>query len=177
MGMDITPPVGQVVVEGGDAGLDPSNVTETPYALGAIMVSGETPIIVGPDGPSLGGFAAPLCVAIRDRWKIGQLRPGDHVRLVPGDESGTVQASGGAVRGGHLPVGLREAILAEDPAPIEAVDPDAAPQETVGLQPIGAPVLYRVQLDIGWGEDDYARSLRFATLRARLPTPPAGALP
>ena len=66
---------------------------------------------------------------------------------------------------------------AEDPAPIEAVDPDAAPQETVGLQPIGAPVLYRVQLDIGWGEDDYARSLRFATLRARLPTPPAGALP
>lgn len=67
--------------DGGDAGLDPSNVTETPYALGAIMVSGETPIIVGPDGPSLGGFAAPLCVAREDRWKIGQLRPGDAVRL------------------------------------------------------------------------------------------------
>ena len=100
---------------GGDAGLDPSNVTETPYALGGIMVSGDTPIIVGPDGPSLGGFAAPLCVAIRDRWKIGQLRPGDHVRLAPGDESGVIHASGGAVRGGALPVGLREAILAEDP--------------------------------------------------------------
>ena len=69
--------------DGGDAGLDPSNVTETPYALGAIMVSGETPIIVGPDGPSLGGFAAPLCVALADRWKIGQLRPGDAVRLRP----------------------------------------------------------------------------------------------
>ena len=68
---------------GGDAGLDPSNVTETPYALGAIMVSGDTPIIVGPDGPSLGGFAAPLCVSLADRWKIGQLRPGDRVQLVP----------------------------------------------------------------------------------------------
>jgi general secretion pathway protein I len=66
---------------------------------------------------------------------------------------------------------------AEDPAPVEAVDPDAAPEETVGLQPAGAPVLYRVQLDIGWGEDHYARSLRFATLRARLPVQPVGALP
>ncbi len=72
---------------GGDAGLDPSNVTETPYALGAIMVSGDTPIIVGPDGPSLGGFAAPLCVSLEDRWKIGQLRPGDRVRLVPADHA------------------------------------------------------------------------------------------
>jgi urea carboxylase len=112
---------------GGDAGLDPSNVTETPYALGAIMVSGSTPIIVGPDGPSLGGFAAPLCVAIRDRWKIGQLRPGDHVRLRPGDESGVVRATGGAVRGGTLPVGLREAILAEDPAPEGSADAGLAP--------------------------------------------------
>ncbi|MEH3053384.1 MAG: carboxyltransferase domain-containing protein [Patulibacter minatonensis] len=115
---------------GGDAGLDPSNVTETPYALGAIMVSGATPIIVGPDGPSLGGFAAPLCVAIRDRWKIGQLRPGDHVRLVAGDESGAVVAAGGAVRGGTLPVGLSAAILAEQP-PADAVlavdDPGLAP--------------------------------------------------
>ncbi|MDQ8045883.1 MAG: carboxyltransferase domain-containing protein [Solirubrobacteraceae bacterium] len=75
---------------GGDAGLDPSNVTETPYALGAIMVSGDTPIIVGPDGPSLGGFAAPLCVAMEDRWKIGQLRPGDRVRLAPVGEPATV---------------------------------------------------------------------------------------
>lgn len=80
---------------GGDAGLDPSNVTETPYALGAIMVSGDTPIIVGPDGPSLGGFAAPLCVSLADRWKIGQLRPGDRVQLVPADHA---TVAGGALR-------------------------------------------------------------------------------
>lgn len=115
---------------GGDAGLDPSNVTETPYALGAIMVSGDTPIIVGPDGPSLGGFAAPLCVAIRDRWKIGQLRPGDHVRLVPGDETGVVQASGGAVQGGTLSAALSDAILAEDPPAglARVTEPESRPE-------------------------------------------------
>lgn len=67
--------------DGGDAGLHPSNVIETPYALGAIMLSGDTPIIVGPDGPSLGGFCAPLCVVRDDRPKLGQLRPGDAVTL------------------------------------------------------------------------------------------------
>lgn len=65
----------------------------------------------------------------------------------------------------------------EDPVPPEPTDPATEPQETVGLQPVGEPVLYRVQLDIGWGEDDYARTLRFATLRARLPAQPVGALP
>lgn len=61
---------------------------------------------------------------------------------------------------------------AEDPAPVDASDPDTAPQESVGLQMVGQPVLYRVQLDIAWGEQDHARSLRFATLRARLPSTP-----
>lgn len=65
----------------------------------------------------------------------------------------------------------------DDPVPPEPTDPAIEPLESVGLQPVGVPVLYRVQLDIGWGEDDYARSLRFATLRARLPAQPAGALP
>jgi biotin-dependent carboxylase-like uncharacterized protein len=93
---------------GGDAGLDPSNVTETPYALGAIMVSGDTPIIVGPDGPSLGGFAAPLCVAMSDRWKIGQLRPGDRVRLQPAEHGLAAPTS---------PRALAPAILSEFPPP------------------------------------------------------------
>jgi general secretion pathway protein I len=57
----------------------------------------------------------------------------------------------------------------EDPAPPPAAaDPAAAPIETVG-RVLGAPKLYRVQLDIGWGDDDLARSLRFVTLRARIP--------
>lgn len=40
------------------------------------------PIILGPDGPSLGGFVCPF-VAAAERWKLGQLAPGDSVRLVP----------------------------------------------------------------------------------------------
>jgi len=69
--------------DGGDAGLHPSNVHDNPYSVGAVNVSGDTPILLGPDGPSLGGFACPLTVVCAHRWKLGQLRPGDTVRFVP----------------------------------------------------------------------------------------------
>jgi urea carboxylase len=41
------------------------------------------PILLGPDGPSLGGFVCPGVIATAELWKMGQLRPGDKVRLVP----------------------------------------------------------------------------------------------
>jgi urea carboxylase len=41
------------------------------------------PVILGPDGPSLGGFVCPVTVCAAERWKLGQLRPGDTVRFVP----------------------------------------------------------------------------------------------
>jgi urea carboxylase len=41
------------------------------------------PIILGPDGPSLGGFVCPATVVQSELWKVGQLRPGDRVRFVP----------------------------------------------------------------------------------------------
>jgi urea carboxylase len=70
-------------VDGGEAGLHPSNIHDSAYPVGGIMLSGDTPVIVGPDGPSLGGFVVP-CATIRvDRWMLGQFRPGDRVRLVP----------------------------------------------------------------------------------------------
>jgi urea carboxylase len=69
--------------DGGEAGLHPSNIHDTPYAVGAIDFTGDTPIILGPDGPSLGGFVCPAVVASGDLWKLGQLRPGDAVRFVP----------------------------------------------------------------------------------------------
>jgi urea carboxylase len=40
-------------------------------------------VILGPDGPSLGGFVCPATVVDADLWKLGQLRAGDKVRLVP----------------------------------------------------------------------------------------------
>lgn len=68
--------------DGGEAGLHPSNIHDTPYAVGALDFTGDTPIILGPDGPSLGGFVCPAVVASGELWKIGQLRPGDRVRFV-----------------------------------------------------------------------------------------------
>ena len=69
--------------DGGDAGLHPSNIHDTAYSIGALDFTGDTPILLGPDGPSLGGFVCPVTVVRGDRWKLGQLSPGDTVRLVP----------------------------------------------------------------------------------------------
>ena len=68
--------------DGGDAGLHPSNVHDNAYAFGAIDFTGDMPVILGPDGPSLGGFVCPGAVIEADRWKLGQLGAGDAVRLV-----------------------------------------------------------------------------------------------
>ena len=64
--------------DGGEAGLHPSNIHDTPYAVGAVDLTGDMPVILGPDGPSLGGFVCPLTVAADERWKLGQLRRGRH---------------------------------------------------------------------------------------------------
>jgi urea carboxylase len=69
--------------DGGEAGLHPSNLHDSAYPVGGIMLSGDTPVIVGKDGPSLGGFVVPAVVIEADRWMLGQLRPGARVRLVP----------------------------------------------------------------------------------------------
>lgn len=69
--------------DGGEAGLHPSNVHDSAYPVGGIMLSGDTPVIVGKDGPSLGGFVVPAVVVEADRWMLGQLRAGDSVALVP----------------------------------------------------------------------------------------------
>ena len=68
--------------DGGDAGLHPSNIHDTGYALGAVDLTGDMPVILGPDGPSLGGFVCPAVVAASERWKLGQLQPGDSVQFV-----------------------------------------------------------------------------------------------
>lgn len=69
--------------DGGEAGLHPSNIHDTAYAVGALDFTGDMPIILGPDGPSLGGFVCPVTVALAEVWKVGQLTPGDRVRFTP----------------------------------------------------------------------------------------------
>lgn len=69
--------------DGGEAGLHPSNIHDTGYAFGTVDFTGDTPVILGPDGPSLGGFTCPATVVAAERWKLGQLAPGDAVTFVP----------------------------------------------------------------------------------------------
>jgi len=70
---------------GGEAGLHPSNIHDNPYAIGAVDFTGDMPVILGPDGPSLGGFVCPVTIIEADLWQLGQLKAGDKVRFVPVD--------------------------------------------------------------------------------------------
>ncbi|NMO00294.1 5-oxoprolinase/urea amidolyase family protein [Gordonia sp. TBRC 11910] len=71
--------------DGGEAGLHPSNIHDNAYSVGAVDFTGDTPILLGPDGPSLGGFVCPVTVTSADRWKLGQLAPDATLRFVPVD--------------------------------------------------------------------------------------------
>jgi urea carboxylase len=67
--------------------LHPSNIHDNAYAVGTVDFTGDMPVILGPDGPSLGGFVCPATVVAADLWKLGQLRPGDRVHFVPIDQA------------------------------------------------------------------------------------------
>jgi urea carboxylase len=67
--------------DGGEAGLHPSNIHDNAYAIGAVDFTGDMPVILGPDGPSLGGFVCPVTLARAELWKLGQLRSGNRVRF------------------------------------------------------------------------------------------------
>ncbi|MDG9924240.1 MULTISPECIES: urea carboxylase [unclassified Pseudomonas] len=70
---------------GGEAGLHPSNIHDNPYAIGAVDFTGDMPVILGPDGPSLGGFVCPVTIIEADLWQLGQLKAGDKIRFTPVD--------------------------------------------------------------------------------------------
>jgi urea carboxylase len=74
--------------DGGEAGLHPSNIHDNAYAIGTVDFTGDMPVILGPDGPSLGGFVCPATVVAADLWKLGQLCPGDKLRFIPIDQAG-----------------------------------------------------------------------------------------
>ena len=118
--------------DGGEAGLHPSNIHDSAYPVGGIMLAGNTPVIVGPDGPSLGGFVVP-CVVIRaDRWLLGQLRPGDSVRLVPVSPE---YAAAAAEQRGELLADIRAAAAAEFERSVHRRPP--APAEARVVVPVG----------------------------------------
>ncbi len=67
--------------DGGEAGLHPSNIHDNAYAIGTIDFTGDMPILLGPDGPSLGGFVCPATIVQAELWKLGQLKAGDTVQF------------------------------------------------------------------------------------------------
>lgn len=69
--------------DGGEAGLHPSNAHDYVYSLGAINFTGDEPVILTCDGPSLGGFVCAAVVVEAEMWKIGQVKPGDLIKFVP----------------------------------------------------------------------------------------------
>lgn len=67
---------------GGEGGSHPSNLIDNAYPIGGINLTGDSPVVLTVDGPSLGGFICPFTVPHCELWKIGQLRPQDRVRFV-----------------------------------------------------------------------------------------------
>ncbi|MGR4865887.1 urea carboxylase [Caulobacter sp. LARHSG274] len=108
--------------DGGEAGLHPSNIHDNAYAVGAVDFTGDMPIILGPDGPSLGGFVCPFVIIQADLWKAGQLAPGDTVRFAVVDDAAAA-----------LALDEQEGLLATLRA---APAPDAAPAAHASASPI-----------------------------------------
>lgn len=67
--------------DGGEAGLHPSNIHDCVYAIGSINFTGDMPVILTRDGPSLGGFVCPATIAKGELWKVGQVKPGDKIQF------------------------------------------------------------------------------------------------
>eukprot|EP00392_Amoebophrya_sp_AT5.2_P018846 g19487.t1 len=66
---------------GGEGGSHPSNIHDEEYAVGTINFTGDMPIIIAHDGPSLGGFVCPITICQAELWKIGQVKAGDSVQF------------------------------------------------------------------------------------------------
>jgi len=67
--------------DGGEGGKHPSNMYDYTYSVGTINFSGNTPVILTVDGPSLGGFISFASIATAELWKVGQAKPNDTIRF------------------------------------------------------------------------------------------------
>ncbi|KAL3134817.1 hypothetical protein ABBQ32_007791 [Trebouxia sp. C0010 RCD-2024] len=69
--------------DGGEGGSHPSNVHDHVYAIGTINFTGDMPVALMHDGPSLGGFVCPATITSSALWKMGQCRAGDGIKFKP----------------------------------------------------------------------------------------------
>ncbi|WP_288363447.1 urea carboxylase [uncultured Spongiibacter sp.] len=119
---------------GGEAGMHPSNIHDNAYAFGTVDFTGDMPVILGPDGPSLGGFVCPATVITADLWKLGQLRAGDTLRFVPV----SVDAAVAAER-------CQQAFFAGDELGDSAAAAESVAPVSVGALP--SPIVQRLSVD------------------------------
>jgi biotin-dependent carboxylase-like uncharacterized protein len=82
------------------AGSDPSNIVDDAICVGSVQVpSGLEPIVMGVDGPSLGGYAKIATVISPDLCRLAQVRPGEPVRFraVEPDEAHEIHIAARAI--------------------------------------------------------------------------------
>ena len=143
--------------DGGEAGLHPSNIHDNAYAFGTVDFTGDMPVILGPDGPSLGGFVCPATVITADLWCLGQLRAGDRVRFVPVEVADAIALEAAQLR--ELDE-LREDCVSWTPA-----DPDSAVLARLPASEFGDEIVYRLAGDhfllVEYGEQVLDIRLRF----------------
>ena len=60
--------IGWARASGGEGGSHPSNILDNAYARGSINVNGDTPVILGCEGPDMGGYVCLCAVAHGDLY-------------------------------------------------------------------------------------------------------------
>lgn len=118
--------------DGGEAGLHPSNIHDNAYAIGAVDFTGDMPVILGVDGPSLGGFVCPFTVISADLWKLGQLKPGDKIRFRPVSADQAIDCL----------KTLNESLIPADQEPHSHTDNSSAP---LPYSKLSSPIIYSLE--------------------------------
>ncbi|MBU2924498.1 urea carboxylase [Colwellia sp. 1_MG-2023] len=143
--------------DGGEAGLHPSNIHDNAYAVGTIDFTGDMPVILGPDGPSLGGFVCPVTIIKADLWKVGQLKAGASIRFQPVSILDAQQLETQQIEQ------LQSAQFVEQKAPTEL--PESAIIKTIDKSELNEQVVYRASgedyLLVEYGEQVLDVALRF----------------
>lgn len=143
---------------GGEAGMHPSNIHDNAYAIGTVDFTGDMPVILGPDGPSLGGFVCPATVITADLWKLGQLHAGDRIRFNPVTQQQASEVEKHQYK-------ILETLQPESLPPLTRTSLESTIIKTLDKAQVGCDVVYRPSGDkyllIEYGDQVLDIALRF----------------
>ena len=149
---------------GGEAGLHPSNIHDCEYAIGSINFTGDSPVILTRDGPSLGGFVCPVTIASAELWKVGQVKPGDRIRFVRMDYPRAVALQSAQDQSVAALAGVAPAATQPSPVPATVSETIVAALPAEGARP---SVSYR-QAGDGYLLLEYGENVLDLALRMRI---------